>query len=56
MLSFFDASSFIESHYGQSTKMVLRQLEAVNKEIMKRGADAEFIMKCLTYELEPTFP
>ena len=50
------APSFIESHYGQSTKILLRELETVNKKIVKRETDVEYLKKCVTYQLEPKFP
>ena len=53
--SHFYGPSFIESHYGQNTKILLRQLEAVSKKIVKREADVEFLINCVTNRLQPKF-
>ena len=38
----FYAPSFIESHYGQNAKILLRQLEAISKKIAKREQTSSF--------------
>ena len=50
-----NAPSFVASHYGNSTKLLLRQLETVLRKVAKRQADVEFLQICATYRLMPKF-
>ena len=49
------APKFLASHYGEKVRNVLRKVETVQRKILKREADIQFLQKCLMYHLTPKF-
>ena len=49
------APKFLASHYGEKVRNVLRKVETVQRKILKREADTQFLRKCLMYHLTPIF-